>query len=205
MLEDVEPVEVDPHVLVVFRVRVGTVQSEVREVQSAAHAQQVAHANLPARIPLLVPLLDRRKFIHVHLPALHDDADERRRDALAGRPADLRRVLRPAGAYRSPTILPRCTTTIARVLCSVCLNAPIERGIDAGVGLTAAAFASPSRPGLRGGVRKVSRNGDRLEMNVGFAARQDRAALIAVELRHARRDSRRREPSRSASHRRRCR
>ena len=134
VLEDVEPVEVDPHVLVVFGERVGSVQPEVREVEAAAHAQQIAHANLAARILLArVPLLDRRHIVHLHLPALHDDADERRRDALAGRPADLRRVLRPARRVAlADDLAVMHDDDRARVVLGL-LEAPVERGIDAGV------------------------------------------------------------------------
>ena len=68
------------------------------------------------------------------------------------------------------------------------LECPVERGLDAGVGLIGGGIGVSERPGRGGGVGKVSRHRDRLEVDVGLPARQDRAALIAVELRDARRD-----------------
>jgi hypothetical protein len=185
VLEDVEPVEIDPHVLVVFGERVGSVQSKIREIQAAAHAQQIAHANLPARVLLaLMPFLDRRKIVDLHLAALHDDADERRRDAFAGRPADLRGVLRPARRVAlADDLAAMHDDHRARVVFGL-LEAPVERGVDAGVRRRRGIHIA-HRPGRGRRVRQIPRHRDRLEMQLGFAARHDRAALIAVEPRHA--------------------
>ena len=142
----------------------------------------------PSRIFLAAPLLDRRDIVNLQLSALHDDADEGRGDALARRPADLRRVLRPSRRVALADDLAVMHHHDRAGIVLRLLESPVERGVDAGVGLIGGGVRIAERPRLGGGVWKVARHGDRLEMNVALAARQDRAALIAVELRHARRD-----------------
>src|SRR5688572_8668492 len=187
MLEHVEAVEVDPHVLVVLGERIGSVQPKVREVETAAHAQQVAHANVAARIFLAgVPLLDRRNVVHLQLPALHDDADQGGGDALARGPADLRRVLGPAGRVTFADDLAAMHDDDRAGVVFLLRETPIESGIDAGVRLLGERVQIAHRPRLSCCGREVTRHHDRLEPDGGFAARQDGAALIAVELRHAR-------------------
>ena len=156
-----------------------------------------------ARIFLAAPLLDRRDVVHLQLAALHDDADEGRGDALARRPADLRRVLRPARRVAlADDLAVMHDDDRARVVLGL-LESPVERGLDAGVGLIGGGVRIADRPRLGRGVRKVARHGDRLEVNVGFAARQDRAALVAVELRRARGDAGAADRDRASRHRRR--
>ena len=123
-----------------------------------------------------MPLLDRRDIVHLDLSALHDDTNEGGGDALTRRPADLRGVLGPARRVALADNLAVMHDDDGAGVVFLLREAPLERGGDAGVRLIRGAFAIAGRPRLRGGVRGFRyRNG--LEVNVVFAARQDRAAL----------------------------
>ena len=63
------------------------------EAQAAAHAQEIHHANLAARIARLLPLRHGRGLLERVDALFHQQREERRREALPHRPALELRVL----------------------------------------------------------------------------------------------------------------
>src|SRR6185295_18801867 len=88
MVEHVEAVEVDAHVLVRTGERLRPIQPEVPEIEPAAHVEQVTHADLSARIAVAAPFLHGRVVVDPHAALPNEDPDERCGDALALGPAD---------------------------------------------------------------------------------------------------------------------
>ena len=106
VLEDVERVEIDAHVLVLGDQGGRSVESQVRHVEPAAHGEEVPHQDDAARIALRAPLGDRRRVVEPEVPLLHEHPDQGRGDALALRPTDLRCVPGEAGCVALADDLP---------------------------------------------------------------------------------------------------
>ena len=152
--------------------------------ETAAHPQEVADEDLTTRIALGLPLFHRSRLIDLQQSTLDQHAHQRRRDALALRPADLRRVLRPAGCVAFADDLSAVRHHESAGVLFLLLHRPVEGG-GHGLGVHAVRdrLGCPDvagGPGLRGGVGKTA--GDRygLVVDVLLAGRQDRGALVAV-------------------------
>ena len=88
VLEDVQRVETNPHVLVLGNQRGRPGESEIRHVEPAAHGEQVPHQDDAARVALFPPFGHRRRIVEPEVPLLHEHADQRRGDAHALGPTD---------------------------------------------------------------------------------------------------------------------
>ena len=144
-----------------------------------------------ARIARHAPFLDRRDVVERQRALLGENADERAGDALPFRPADLRRVFRPARRVPLADNLAAIDEHDRAGILRRLRHAPVERrlhDVRPDVGKRCRRVEVAHRPRLLGRVGQISRNGHRLEMNLGLAARHDRATLIAVVFRHAGRD-----------------
>jgi len=155
--------------------------------------QQIADANCAARISLGAPRRHRRRIVDGDLAFPNENADERGGNALSLGPADLRRVRRPSGCVALADDFPGVDDDDRARVVFALGHAPVERRrdrmlIDAGRHRRRGVLVA-HRPRRRGGIAHVARDGDRREVKRGLAARQDRAPLVAVELRRARREA----------------
>ena len=190
MLEDIQRVEIDPHVLVLGNKGHRTVEAGVRHVEPAAHGEQMAHQDHAARIALRAPLGHRRRIVEPEVTLLHEHADQGGGDALALRPTDLRGVARESRCValahdpaapdhrQRPGVLFGPHRGIERRV----ERRPVHAGL---VGFLRAHV--PERPVLFSGRREVPGHRHRREPDRVGAVLQDGASLIAVVLRRARR------------------
>jgi hypothetical protein len=103
------------------------------QIQTAAHTQQIADANLAARIilalPLPLPFFDGREVIHPQAALPHQHADERGGDTFALRPTDLRRVFGPAWRVTLTYDLAAIDQDDRPRIVLLLRHAPFERGL----------------------------------------------------------------------------
>ena len=192
VLEDVERVEIDPHVLVLGDERFGAVEAQHRHVEPAAHGEQVPHQDHAARIALLAPFGHRRRVVEPEVALLHQHADQGCGDAFALRPTDLRRVPREAGCVALAHDLPVPDHREGPGVLLLGAHGGIERRVEgrpvhAGL-ITFLRPDVPKRPVLliRGGL--VPGHRDRREAHGVGAVLQERAPLVPVVLRRPRGD-----------------
>ena len=166
------------------------------DAQPARHVQEVGHANLRARVAGALPLGNRRGLRELVGAVLDQDAHQRRRDALAHRPALERRARRDTGAVAlgDEAPLPRHDERSGQGLRRIeggIHRLPQFRLVEAGGERTSWQHVAHG-PRLRGRVGQRARHRHGREIDGVALRRQRDASLAAQVLRRERRPLRHR-------------
>ena len=148
--------------------------------------------NLTTRISGLAPFRNGRRVVPVKVSLLSQHANQRRGDALAHRPADLRRVFGKARGVAFAQDLSFIDHDDRAGVLLALRHRPVQRPVErrliylAGNGADGVSIAQ--RPILRRAVWKRRRDVHRGEVDVVLAGRQDGTPLVVVVLGFAWRD-----------------
>ena len=193
MLEHIDPLEVDPEVFVRVRPRQRVRQAQVQEVEARTHVQDVADADLPARVVLPVPLGHGHRVVEsgVEVTGLDRRADEGARDALSLGPRDLRRIAREAGRVALSEDLSRVDDDERPRVVLALGHRPVEgllerRHVDLRRRRVVVGADVARRPRGGVGIGNEPLDDPRFVRHVVEFGRQDRAPLVPVVLGGAR-------------------